>query len=67
MKKISGISKSSKCGRKKFRTIFLPFTKVGKGAVRDVIEQVIKVQGTWIDDDTPQVYLEWSSRIESKK
>lgn len=24
----------------------------GKGAVRDVIEQVMKVQGNWIDDDT---------------
>ena len=27
----------------------------GKGAVRDVIEQVMKVQGTWIDDDTRSI------------
>lgn len=27
----------------------------GKGAVRDVIEQVMKVQGTWIQDDTKSV------------
>mgnify|MGYP003523404282 FL=1 len=27
----------------------------GKGAVRDVIEQVMKVQGTWIDDDTQSI------------
>jgi 3-deoxy-D-manno-octulosonate 8-phosphate phosphatase (KDO 8-P phosphatase) len=27
----------------------------GKGAVRDVIEQVMKVQGTWIIDDTQSV------------
>lgn len=27
----------------------------GKGAVRDVIEQVMKIQGTWINDDTQSV------------
>lgn len=27
----------------------------GKGAVRDVIEQVMKVQGTWIEDDTQSI------------
>lgn len=27
----------------------------GKGAVRDVIEQVMKVQGKWTEDDTPSV------------
>ena len=27
----------------------------GKGAVRDVIEQVMKVQGTWVDDDTQSI------------
>lgn len=27
----------------------------GKGAVRDVIEQVMKVQGKWIEDDTKSV------------
>lgn len=27
----------------------------GKGAVRDVIEQVMKIQGTWIIDDTQSV------------
>ncbi|MBE2273161.1 MAG: 3-deoxy-D-manno-octulosonate 8-phosphate phosphatase, partial [Flavobacteriales bacterium] len=27
----------------------------GKGAVRDVIEQVMKVQGKWILDDTKSV------------
>ena len=25
----------------------------GKGAVRDVIEQVMKIQGTWLEDNTP--------------
>ncbi len=30
-------------------------TEGGKGAVRDVIEQVMKVQGTWQDDDTQSV------------
>ena len=38
---------------------------VEKGAVRDVIEQVMKVQGTWIDDDT-QLFKWESGRIESK-
>lgn len=27
----------------------------GKGAVRDVIEQVMKIQGTWVIDDTQSV------------
>ena len=27
----------------------------GKGAVRDVIEQVMKVQGTWTDDNTQSI------------
>jgi 3-deoxy-D-manno-octulosonate 8-phosphate phosphatase (KDO 8-P phosphatase) len=27
----------------------------GKGAVRDVIEQVMKVQGRWMEDNTPSV------------
>ena len=27
----------------------------GKGAVRDVIEQVMKVQGTWLEDNTQSV------------
>ena len=28
---------------------------VWKGAVRDVIEQVMKVQGNWEDDDTQSI------------
>ena len=27
----------------------------GKGAVRDVIEQVLKVQGNWEEDDTQSI------------
>jgi 3-deoxy-D-manno-octulosonate 8-phosphate phosphatase (KDO 8-P phosphatase) len=31
--------------------LYVSYNKGGKGAVRDVIEQVMKVQGKWFDDD----------------
>jgi 3-deoxy-D-manno-octulosonate 8-phosphate phosphatase (KDO 8-P phosphatase) len=31
--------------------LYVSYNKGGKGAVRDVLEQVMKVQGKWFDDD----------------
>lgn len=37
----------------KFIADYISLVHGGKGAVRDVIEQVMKIQSTWIEDDTP--------------
>ena len=57
MMKISGISgcpPNSVAEVKEISDYIAPIYG-GKGAVRDVIEQVMKVQGTWIDDDTQSI------------
>ena len=57
MMKISGISACPPNSVAEVKEIsdYISAIYGGKGAVRDVIEQVMKVQGTWIDDDTQSI------------
>lgn len=54
MMKISGISAcpENSVAEIKLMSDYVSPIQGGKGAVRDVIEQVMKVQGKWLDDDT---------------
>lgn len=57
MMKISGISACPENSVPEVKAIsdYICPIQGGKGAVRDVIEQVMKVQGKWILDDTKSV------------
>ena len=54
MMKISGISAcpENSVAEVKLMSDYISPIQGGKGAVRDVIEQVMKVQGKWLEDDT---------------
>lgn len=54
MMKISGISACPENSVAEIKLIsdYISTIQGGKGAVRDVIEQVMKVQGKWLEDDT---------------
>ena len=54
MMKISGISAcpENSVAEIKLMSDYISTIQGGKGAVRDVIEQVMKVQGKWLEDDT---------------
>ena len=54
MKRISGISACPENSVAEIKLIsdYISPIQGGKGAVRDVIEQVMKVQGKWLEDDT---------------
>ncbi|MGA9212629.1 KdsC family phosphatase [Kaistella sp.] len=54
MMKISGISACPENSVPEIKLIsdYISPIQGGKGAVRDVIEQVMKVQGKWLEDDT---------------
>lgn len=54
MMQISGISTCPENSVAEIKLIsdYISPIQGGKGAVRDVIEQVMKVQGNWIEDDT---------------
>lgn len=54
MMKISGISTCPENAVAEIKLIsdYISPIQGGKGAVRDVIEQVMKVQGKWLEDDT---------------
>lgn len=54
MMKISGISScpENSVAEVKLMSDYISPIPGGKGAVRDVIEQVMKVQGKWLEDDT---------------
>lgn len=55
--KISGISACPKNAVPEVKEIseYISPIEGGKGAVRDVIEQVMKIQGKWIDDHTQSI------------
>ena len=55
--KMAGISACPKNSVPKVKEIsdYISSIEGGKGAVRDVIEQVMKVQGKWIEDNTQSV------------
>lgn len=55
--KNSGISACPKNSVPEVKAIsdYISTTEGGKGAVRDVIEQVMKVQGTWNEDNTQSI------------
>ena len=55
--KISGISACPKNAVQEVKEIseYISPIEGGKGAVRDVIEQVMKIQGKWIDDHTQSI------------
>lgn len=55
--KISGISACPKNAVPEVKEIsdYISSIEGGKGAVRDVIEQVMKVQGKWIEDNTQSI------------
>ncbi|OWK74952.1 3-deoxy-D-manno-octulosonate 8-phosphate phosphatase [Flavobacteriaceae bacterium JJC] len=55
--KASGISACPKNAVPEVKEIsqYISAVEGGKGAVRDVIEQVMKVQGKWIEDNTQSV------------
>lgn len=55
--RIAGISTCPKNSVSEVKAIseYISPVEGGKGAVRDVIEQVMKVQGTWIEDHTKSV------------
>ena len=55
--KISGISACPKNAVPEVKVIseYISPIEGGKGAVRDVIEQVMKIQGKWIDDHTQSI------------
>lgn len=57
MMKVSGISACPENSVPEVKAIsdYISPIQGGKGAVRDVIEQVMKVQGKWILDDTKSV------------
>ena len=57
MMKLSAISACPKNAMPEVKAIsdYISPIKGGKGAVRDVIEQVMKVQGTWLEDNTQSV------------
>ena len=54
MMRISGISACPENSVPEIKLIsdYISTIQGGKGAVRDVIEQVMKVQGKWLEDDT---------------
>ena len=54
MMKISGISAcpENSVAEVKLMSDYISPIQGGRGAVRDVIEQVMKVQGKWLEDDT---------------
>ena len=54
MMRISGISACPENSVAEIKLIsdYISPIQGGKGAVRDVIEQVMKVQGKWLEDDT---------------
>lgn len=54
MMRISGISAcpENSVAEIKLMSDYISSIQGGKGAVRDVIEQVMKVQGKWLEDDT---------------
>ena len=54
MMQISGISAcpENSVAEIKLMSDYISTIQGGKGAVRDVIEQVMKVQGKWLEDDT---------------
>ena len=54
MMRISGISAcpENSVAEIKLMSDYISPIQGGKGAVRDVIEQVMKVQGKWLEDDT---------------
>ena len=54
MMRISGISAcpENSVAEIKLMSDYISTIQGGKGAVRDVIEQVMKVQGKWLEDDT---------------
>lgn len=55
--KISGISACPKNAVPEVKEIsdYISPVEGGKGAVRDVIEQVMKIQGNWVEDNTQSV------------
>ncbi|MBF8457944.1 HAD hydrolase family protein [Kaistella sp. G5-32] len=55
--KVSGISACPKNSVQEVKAIseYISPIEGGKGAVRDVIEQVMKIQGNWIEDNTQSV------------
>lgn len=55
--KLSGISACPKNAVPEVKEIsdYISSIEGGKGAVRDVIEQVMKVQGKWLEDNTQSV------------
>lgn len=55
--KISGISACPKNAVPEVKEIsdYISPIEGGKGAVRDVIEQVMKIQGNWVEDNTQSV------------
>ena len=55
--KVSGISACPKNAVQEVKAIseYISPIEGGKGAVRDVIEQVMKIQGNWIEDNTQSV------------
>jgi 3-deoxy-D-manno-octulosonate 8-phosphate phosphatase (KDO 8-P phosphatase) len=55
--KISGISACPKNAVPEVKVIseYISPIEGGKGAVRDVIEQVMKIQGKWIEDHTQSI------------
>lgn len=57
MMKISGISAcpENSVAEIKLMCHYISPIQGGKGAVRDVIEQVMKVQGKWLEDDTKSI------------
>lgn len=57
MMKLSAISACPKNAVPEVKLIsqYISPIKGGKGAVRDVIEQIMKVQGTWLEDHTQSV------------
>ena len=57
MMKMSGISACPKNAMPEVKEIsdYISLVEGGKGAVRDVIEQVMKIQGTWLEDDTQSI------------
>lgn len=57
MMRISGISAcpENSVAEVKLISDYISPVQGGKGAVRDVIEQVMKVQGKWMEDHTKSV------------
>lgn len=55
--KASGVSTSPENAVPEVKNVveYISPVQGGKGAVRDVIEQVMKIQGTWVDDNTQSI------------